>query len=120
VAIPSPQGSRLDSLVRSSSDHAPTGRISCAWTERRAKGVAGDIVAENVTCAVESNSSTTVTCPLSSVRPIHNRATLKRRNFMRFFACARDLSFESPDGPLPDAVATGAEPFLVVGAIAGG
>ncbi len=39
---------------------------------------------------------------------------------MRFFACEQDLSHESPDDPLPDAVATGAEPFLIVGAIAGG
>ena len=46
--------------------------------------------------------------------------TKKRRAFVRFFACGRDLSDESPDAPLPDAVATGAEPYLVVGAIAGG
>ena len=46
--------------------------------------------------------------------------TQKRRPFIRFFACEEDLSLESPDAPLPDAVATGKEPFLVVGAIAGG
>jgi molybdopterin synthase sulfur carrier subunit len=51
---------------------------------------------------------------------IRNRDTLKRRDFMRFFACARDLSLESADALLPDAVAKGAEPFLVVGALAGG
>jgi hypothetical protein len=44
----------------------------------------------------------------------------QRRPFVRFFACARDLSHESPDAPLPEAVATGAEPYLVVGAMAGG
>jgi molybdopterin converting factor small subunit len=44
----------------------------------------------------------------------------QRRPFVRFFACAEDLSHESPDAPLPDEVATGKEPFLVVGAIAGG
>ena len=44
----------------------------------------------------------------------------KRRAFVRFFACEEDLSHEPPDAPLPDAVANGAEPFLVVGAIAGG
>ncbi|HEU4699307.1 MAG TPA: MoaD/ThiS family protein [Gemmatimonadales bacterium] len=44
----------------------------------------------------------------------------RRRAFLRFFACGRDLSHEPPDAPLPDAVAAGAEPFLVVGAIAGG
>ena len=44
----------------------------------------------------------------------------RRRAFVRFFACAEDLSHTSPDAPLPEAVATGAEPFLVVGAMAGG
>ena len=51
---------------------------------------------------------------------MRDHATLKRRPFVRFFACQEDLSHEPPDSPLPDAVATGAEPFLVVGAIAGG
>jgi molybdopterin synthase sulfur carrier subunit len=51
---------------------------------------------------------------------IRDHGTLKRRDFMRFFACARDLSLESPDAPLPEEVAQGKEPFLVVGAIAGG
>ena len=51
---------------------------------------------------------------------IRNHETQERRAFVRFFACEQDVSHESPDAPLPDAVATGAEPFLVVGAIAGG
>jgi len=51
---------------------------------------------------------------------IRDHATQKRRSFVRFFACEEDLSHESPDAPLPEAVASGAEPFLVVGAIAGG
>ena len=51
---------------------------------------------------------------------IRDHVTQKRRPFVRFFACAEDLSHESPDAPLPDAVASGAEPFLLVGAIAGG
>jgi hypothetical protein len=51
---------------------------------------------------------------------IRDHVTHKRRPFMRFFACEQDLSDELPDAPLPDAVATGAEPFLIVGAIAGG
>ncbi len=46
--------------------------------------------------------------------------TLKRRAFIRFFACGQDLSHESPDAPLPEAVVSGAEPFMVVGAMAGG
>jgi sulfur-carrier protein len=51
---------------------------------------------------------------------IRDHVTLKRRPFVRFFACEQDLSHESPDAPLPDAVATGTEPFLIVGAMAGG
>ena len=51
---------------------------------------------------------------------IRDHDTLKRRAFVRFFACEQDLSHESPDALLPDAVATGAEPFLIVGAMAGG
>ena len=51
---------------------------------------------------------------------IRDQVTGKRRPFLRFFACEEDLSHESPDAPLPDAVATGREPLLVVGAIAGG
>ena len=51
---------------------------------------------------------------------IRDHVTKKRRAFIRFFACEEDLSHEPPDAPLPDAVATGKEPFLVVGAIAGG
>jgi len=51
---------------------------------------------------------------------IRDHVTQRRRPFVRFFACEQDLSHEPPDAPLPDAVATGAEPLLVVGAIAGG
>jgi sulfur-carrier protein len=51
---------------------------------------------------------------------IRDHATQQRRPFIRFFACGQDLSHESPDVPLPDVVASGAEPFLVVGAMAGG
>jgi sulfur-carrier protein len=51
---------------------------------------------------------------------IRDHDTDRRRPYLRFFACEQDLSHELPDTPLPDAVATGAEPFLVVGAMAGG
>jgi molybdopterin synthase sulfur carrier subunit len=51
---------------------------------------------------------------------IRDHVTQQRRPLLRFFACEQDLSHESPDAPLPDAVATGAEPFFIVGAIAGG
>lgn len=49
-----------------------------------------------------------------------DQATLRRRALVRFFACGEDLSNEPPDSPLPEAVAAGAEPYLIVGAIAGG
>ena len=51
---------------------------------------------------------------------IRDYATQSRRPFVRFFACEQDLSHEAPDARLPDAIATGAEPFMIVGAIAGG
>jgi sulfur-carrier protein len=51
---------------------------------------------------------------------IRDHVTQERRPFLRFFACEEDLSHESPDSPLPAAVASGAEPFFIVGAIAGG
>ncbi|MBV8339879.1 MAG: MoaD/ThiS family protein [Candidatus Eremiobacteraeota bacterium] len=51
---------------------------------------------------------------------IRDHVTLRRRPFVRFFACQQDLSHDAPDTPLPEAVASGAEPFLVIGAIAGG
>jgi hypothetical protein len=51
---------------------------------------------------------------------IRDHGTLKRRPFVRFFACEEDVSHEPPDTPLPDAIVTGAEPFFIMGAIAGG
>ena len=51
---------------------------------------------------------------------IRDHVTHKRRAFVRFFACGEDLSHELPDEPLPDAIATGRDPFMIVGAIAGG
>ena len=51
---------------------------------------------------------------------LRDHVTQQRRPFLRFFACEEDLSHEPPDAPLPDAVVSGAEPFLIIGAIAGG
>ncbi len=51
---------------------------------------------------------------------IRDHVTQQRRPFLRFFACEQDLSLEPPDAPLPDVVASGAEPFFIIGAIAGG
>jgi len=51
---------------------------------------------------------------------IRDHTTLRRRAFVRFFACGRDLSHEPPDSPLPEAVASGSEPLVILGALAGG
>jgi molybdopterin converting factor small subunit len=51
---------------------------------------------------------------------IRDHTTQKRRPFVRFFACQKDISHEAPDAPLPEPIATGAQPFLIVGALAGG
>jgi hypothetical protein len=51
---------------------------------------------------------------------IRDHGTKRRRAYVRFFACGRDLSHDSPDAPLPEVVASGAEPFVVLGALAGG
>lgn len=51
---------------------------------------------------------------------LRDQKTKERRAFIRFFACQEDLSFDSPDTPLPEAIASGSEPFMIIGAIAGG
>jgi len=51
---------------------------------------------------------------------IHDQVTQQRRAFLRFYACEEDWSHESPDAPLPDVISSGKEPFLIIGAIAGG
>jgi molybdopterin synthase sulfur carrier subunit len=77
---------------------------------------------------VEVGSPVTLGAVLSAIEAaypmlrgtIRDHVTMKRRPFIRFFACKEDLSFEPPEMKLPDAVASGEEPFLVVGAMAGG
>ena len=64
---------------------------------------------------------TAIECAYPALRgTIRDHVTLKRRPFVRFFACKEDLSNESPETPLPEAVVSGQEPFLIVGAMAGG
>jgi len=75
--------------------------------------VDGPVTQRSVLDAVEANF------PVLS-GTIRDHVTHRRRSFVRFYACEQDLSHEVPDAPLPDAVATGDEPFLVVGAMAGG
>jgi hypothetical protein len=75
--------------------------------------VAGPLTASAVLDALEA------TYPMLR-GTIRDHVTGKRRPFVRFFACEQDVSHDPPDAPLPQAVATGAEPFMVVGAMAGG
>jgi hypothetical protein len=75
--------------------------------------VAGPVTQRTVLDAVEAKYPTL----RGAVR---EHGTLKRRPMVRFFACEEDLSHESPDAPLPEKVATGEEPFYIIGAIAGG
>ncbi len=78
-----------------------------------AVGVPGVVTQRSVLDAVEADF------PMLG-GTIRDRATSRRRAFVRFFACEEDLSHEDPDAPLPDRVARGEEPFIVVGAMAGG
>jgi len=75
--------------------------------------VAGEITQRSVLDALEARYP--MLCGT-----IRDHVTQQRRPFLRFFACEEDLSHEPPDAPLPNAVASGAEPFLIIGAIAGG
>jgi sulfur-carrier protein len=75
--------------------------------------VAGPVTTRSVLDAVET------TYPVLA-GTMRDHGTLKRRAFVRFFACGEDLSLESPDTPLPQDIVSGKEPFLVIGAIAGG
>ena len=83
-------------------------------------------VGEEVTLALEGEATQRAVLDALEARypmlrgTIRDHVTHKRRAFVRFFACAQDVSHEAPDAPLPDEVARGTEPFLVVGAIAGG
>ena len=75
--------------------------------------IAGPVTQRSVVDAIEANY------PMLR-GTIRDHVTQQRRPFLRFFACEEDLSHESPDAPLPDAVVSGKEPLLIVGAIAGG
>ena len=96
-------------------------RVTLPWHLRNLAQVGGEIVV-NVSGQVTQRS---VLDAIEEAYPmlrgtIRDQVTAKRRPFLRFFACEEDLSHELPDTPLPDAVVKGTEPFMVVGAIAGG
>lgn len=97
-------------------------RVALPFHLRTLAGLSSEEVALEVAAPITRN---TVLNALEAKFPmlrgtIRDHGTLQRRPFIRFFACSQDLSHEPPEKPLPDAVASGAEPFLVVGAIAGG
>jgi len=75
--------------------------------------VAGPVTQRSILDAIEARY------PMLS-GTIRDHVTQRRRPFLRFFACGQDFSNESPDAPLPEAVAAGREPFLIIGAVAGG
>lgn len=75
--------------------------------------IAGAVTQRTVLDAVEAEFPALVGC-------IRDRATARRRAFVRFYACEQDLSHDDPDAALPDPVVAGGEPFLVIGAMAGG
>ena len=80
-----------------------------------------DVMVQVVGPATQRNVLDAVEARFPMLRgTIRDHATQKRRAFVRFYACEQDLSNESPDALLPDAVVSGAEPFLVIGAMAGG
>lgn len=88
---------------------------------RTLAGVAGDVELDVTGPATQRAVLDALEARYPTLRgTIRDPVTLERRPFLRFFACERDLSHEPPDAALPDAVASGSEPFWVVGAIVGG
>ena len=88
---------------------------------RTLAGVSGDVELEVDGSATQRSVLDALEARYPMLRgTIRDHVTLQRRPYLRFFACEEDLSHEPPDAPLPDAVASGAEPFFIIGAIAGG
>lgn len=96
-------------------------RVVLPFHLRAIAGVEGEVALEVVGPVTQRTVLDALEARYPSLRgTIRDHATGRRRPFVRFFACAEDLSHEPPDAPLPQAVASGSEPYLVVGAIAGG
>jgi hypothetical protein len=88
---------------------------------RTLAGVSGDVELEVPAPVTQRSILDTLESHYPVLRgTIRDHVTQRRRPFLRFFACSEDYSLESPDTPLPEAVANGKEPFFVIGAIAGG
>ena len=96
-------------------------RVVLPYHLRNIAGVDGEVVLRVEGLATQGSVLDALEARYPMLRgTIRDHVTKKRRAFLRFFACEQDLSHEPPDAPLPQAVASGAEPYLVVGAIAGG
>lgn len=96
-------------------------RVVLPFHLRNLAGVAGEVKLRVEGIATQRTILDALEAAYPMLRgTIRDHVTLRRRPFLRFFAFEEDLSHELPDTPLPDAVTSGAEPFLVVGAIAGG
>jgi len=88
---------------------------------RTLAGVKGDVTLEVAAPVTQRSVLEALEARYPMLRgTIRDHVTLQRRAFLRFFACEQDLSHDPPDAPLPDAVVSGKEPFIVLGAIAGG
>ena len=88
---------------------------------RRLAGIEGEVKLDVGGTVCQRSVLDALECRYPMLRgTIRDQRTGKRRAFIRFFACEQDLSHEQPDAPLPEAVAAGAEPYLIVGAMAGG
>jgi len=96
-------------------------RVGLPYHLRRLAGVDGEITLSVPAPVTQHSLLDALEAKYPELRgTIRDYTTLRRRPFIRFFACQRDLSLESPEAPLPEAVASGAQTFLIVGAIAGG
>jgi molybdopterin synthase sulfur carrier subunit len=96
-------------------------RVELPFHLRTLAGVDGEVVLEVEGPVTQCSVLDALEARYPMLRgTIRDQVTHERRAFVRFFACEQDLSHELPDTPLPDAVAAGAEPFLIIGAIAGG
>ena len=88
---------------------------------RNLAGVEGPLVLEIAGIATQRSILDAVEASYPVLRgTIRDRVTLRRRAFVRFFACGQDVSLDPDEAPLPEAIAAGKEPFLIIGAIAGG
>ena len=96
-------------------------RVALPFHLRRIAGVGYEVALEPTPPLTQRTLLDALETKYPALRgTIRDQVTCQRRPFLRFFACEQDLSHESPDALLPDAVATGKEPYLIVGAIAGG